>query len=175
MKKIALVLIAIVLVSSAAFSQGMAKSGQWGVQTALGAGGITSNTIGFKFMASENLAVRLEAGFNSFSPGGGAPSNSAYGFGAGFEYHMTAVGSVSPYVGLGAGYSGLSIGGAVNNPSWFDVKGYWGGEYFFSSNFSWAGQVGLDFVSFSPGGGGNSQTTIGTNGSATMIATWYLN
>ena len=87
---------------------------------------------------------------------------------------MTAVGGVSPYVGLGAGYSGWSVSGATNNPSWFSVGGYWGGEYFFSSNFSWAGQLGVNFQSYSPGGAAPSQTNIGTC-SATMIATWYLN
>ncbi|HTK80974.1 MAG TPA: hypothetical protein VL633_01665 [Bacteroidota bacterium] len=152
----------------------MAKSGQWGIQTSLGAGSQTSSTIGLKFMASENLAVRVEAGFTSFSPGGGGSTSSGYGFGAGFEYHMTAVGGVSPYVGLGAGYNGVSIGGAANNPSTFNVLGFWGGEYFFSSNFSWAGQIGLGFNSFSPGGGGNSQTTIGTTSLATTL-TWYMN
>ena len=107
MKKIALVLIAIAVLSAAAMAGDMAKSGQWGIQTSLGAASGSSSTIGLKFMASENFAVRVEAGFQSFSPGGGGSSTSGYGFGAGFEYHMTAVGGVSPYVGLGAGYAGF--------------------------------------------------------------------
>ena len=84
MKKVALVLMAIVLVGSVAMSQGMAKSGQWGVQTSLGAGSVTTSTIGFKFMASENLAVRAEVGLNSYSPGGGGNTQTGYGVGAGF-------------------------------------------------------------------------------------------
>jgi len=175
MKKIALVLIAIAVLSTAAMAGDMAKSGQWGIQTSLGAGSQTSSTIGLKFMASENLAIRVEAGFASFSPGGGASTSSGYGFGAGFEYHMTAVGGVSPYVGLGAGYNGVSIGGAANNPSAFNVLGYWGGEYFFSSNFSWAGQIGFGFNSTSSGvSGAPTATTIGTTSLATTL-TWYMN
>src|SRR5437016_11746945 len=175
MKKIVLVFIAIAVVSTAAMAGDMAKSGQWGVQTSLGSGGFFTSTVGLKFMASENFAVRVEAGFNSNSPGGGASSSSYYGFGAGFEYHMTAVGGVSPYVGLGAGYSGASIGGASNNPSIVNVQGYWGGEYFFSSNFSWAGQIGLNFTSVSSGQtGAPTATSIGTT-SGQFILTWYLN
>src|SRR5258708_3904133 len=124
MKKIALVLIAIAIVSSAAIAGDMAKSGQWGIQSSLGAGSGSSSTLGLKFMASENLAVRVEAGFESFSPGGGGSSTSGYGFGAGFEYHMTAVGGVSPYVGLGAGYVGVSLPNlptGQSNPSQFNV------------------------------------------------------
>ncbi len=182
MKKIALVLIAIAIVSTAAIAGDMAKSGQWGVQTSLGVASSPQpiSTLGLKFMASENLAVRIEAGFGSFSPGGsGSSTSSGYAFGAGFEYHMTAVGGVSPYVGLQAGYGGESTptptGGTSTNASNVSVNGVWGGEYFFSSNFSWAGEIGLGFVSSSSGvTGASSSSTIGT-GSATVILTWYLN
>ena len=178
MKKIALVLIAIAVVSTVAIAGDMAKSGQWGVQTSLGSGNAFTSTVGLKFMASENFAVRVEVGFNSFSPGGGGSSTTTYGVGAGFEYHMTAVGGVSPYVGLGAGYSGLSfpnLPAGQSNPSVFNVQGYWGGEYFFSSNFSWAGQIGLGFTSVSSGvSGASAATNIGT-ASATFILSWYLN
>jgi outer membrane protein W len=178
MKRIVIVLLAIAIVSGAAMAGDMAKSGQWGVQSSFGAGNFYTSTVGLKFMASENLAVRFEAGFNSFSPGGSGSSTSNYGVGAGFEYHMTAVGDVSPYVGLGAGYSGRSIPNLAagdSNPNYFDVKGYWGGEYFFSSNFSWAGQIGLDFWSYNSGAQGASSSTTITTSNATFIFSWYLN
>ena len=190
MNKIALVLIAIVLVSSAALSQGtMAKSGQWGIQTSLGVAssppsapqGFPSNTsVGMKFWASDNMAVRVSVGFASVSPPSvaGQTSNSAssYSFGAGFEYHMDSKGgNVSPYVGLAAGYGGISTSGATNLPSLIEVTGFVGGEYFFSSNFSWAGQVGLGFVSESNSGGTTSSGSAFGTSSATMIASWYLN
>ena len=186
MKKVALVLMAIVLVGSVAMSQGMAKSGQWGIQTSLGVASSpvrTTPTVGLKFMASENLAVRVEAGFNSYSPAGGGNTTTGYAFGAGFEYHMTAVGSVSPYVGFQAGYGGGSTGGGGSTQTSFGAAGVWGGEYFFSSNFSWGGEVGIGFTSTSNVLTGvdinglpiyGTRSEIGT-GSATLIATWYLN
>lgn len=178
MKKIALVLMAIAIVSTAAMAGDMAKSGQWGVQSSIGAAsspvfGVSS--VGFKFMASENLAVRAELGFGSFSPGGGGTSTSGYVFGAGFEYHMTAVGGVSPYVGAQVGYGGGSTGGGGSSPYTLNITGVWGGEYFFSSNFSWAGEVGLGYTNFSSGvSGASSSSSIGT-ASTQFILTWYLN
>lgn len=181
MKQIALVLFAIAVLTSAAMAGDMAKSGQWGIQTSIGVASSPQSvsSIGLKFMASENLAIRIEAGFGSFSPGGTGSSTSGYQFGAGFEYHMTAVGNVSPYVGLQAGYGGESVpvptGGSAANASNINVRGVWGGEYFFSSNFSWAGEIGLGFTSKSSGvTGASSSSTIAT-GSATFILTWYLN
>lgn len=192
MKKIALVSIAIVLVSCAAIAGDMAKSGQWGIQTSLGVANspvLSGSTIGLKFMASENLAVRVEAGFTSATPAGTSGSTSGYTFGAGFEYHMTAVGGVSPYVGLQAGYGGGSPPSppagvtAPPTPSLFRVTGIWGGEYFFSSNFSWGGEIGIGYSSISNQLSGvdalgnptyGSASAIGT-GSATMILSWYLN
>jgi outer membrane protein W len=180
MKRIALILIAIFVIAAVSFAGDMAKSGSWGIQTSLGAAtgvsgaGLSTSTVGFKFWASDNMAVRIEAGFTSATPGGGS-SSSAYDVGAGFEYHMAPLaGSVSPYVGLGLGYSGVSISGASDNPSQFSVLGYWGGEYFFSSNFSWAGQIGIGYVSMTPGGGGSTSSAFGTT-SATTIFSWYLN
>ena len=176
MKKIALVLVAIAVLSTAAMAGDMAKSGQWGIQTALGVSNSpvfgTSN-VGVKFMASENLAIRVEVGFATVSPPGGGGSTSGYAIGAGFEYHMESKGgNVSPYVGLQAGFGGGSVPGGGTTPTAFQVNGVWGGEYFFSSNFSWGGEIGLGFVS--AGASGATTTGFGT-GSATMIATWYLN
>jgi len=187
MKRIAFLLIAIAIISSAAMAGDMAKSGQWGVQTSLGlasapltsTGAPSNSTVGLKFMASDNMAVRVEAGFASMSVNG--VSNSSYGFGAGFEYHMESKGgSVSPYVGLGLGYYGVSVNGASNTPSTFSVDGVFGGEYFFSSAFSWAGQVGIGYLNESNAyydATNNSYSSASVFGtvSATMILTWYVN
>jgi hypothetical protein len=176
MKNIALVLLAIVLVSSIAVSGDMAKTGQWGVNSALGfstVGPVGVQAVGFKFMATDNVAIRAGVGFSSFSPAGGGGSSSGYLFGAGFEYHMTAVGGVSPYLGIQAGYAGASIANNTgSNPTAFTVNGVYGGEYFFSSNFSLAGEVGIGYTSQGVSGAMNS--TFGT-GAANFIATWYLN
>jgi hypothetical protein len=187
MKKIALVLMAIALISASAFAGDMAKSGQWGIQTSLGVGTSPQSvgSIGVKFMASENLAIRVKAGFVSFTPpvasGGSSSSTSGYEVGAGFEYHMESKGgSVSPYVGLQFGYGGESLptpsgGGTVNNASTWAVNGVFGGEYFFSSNFSWGGEIGIGYANVSTGATGvDAGHAFGTT-SATSIVTWYLN
>ncbi len=181
MKKIALVLMAIALISASALAGDMAKQGQWGIQTSLGiasqpvtlAGQLPVASVGAKFMVSENIAVRVELGFVSSSPSGGGGSTSGYNIGAGFEYHMESKGgNVSPYVGAQLGFAGMSVPGGGTTPTSFSVGGVFGGEYFFSSNFSWGGELGIGFNS--QGVSGATTTTIAT-GSATMIATWYLN
>src|SRR5436309_2222992 len=163
MNRVALTLMAMLLIVSIASSQGtMAKSGQWGVQTSIGLSSspiLSTATIGAKFMASDNLAIRVEAGFASSTPPspptGSSSATTGYGFGGGFEYHMDSKGgSVSPYVGLEAGYGGgstpsPSTGTAPPTPALFGVEGVVGGEYFFSSNFSWGGEIGVGFQSLS--------------------------
>lgn len=185
MRQICFSLIALIIYSSGVLAGEIAKSGQWGIQTSLGVASSpvrSTPTIGLKFMASENFAVRVETGFNTYSPANGGGTITGYAVGAGFEYHMTAVGSVWPYVGLQTGYGGGSNN--VNSTrSSFGVAGVWGGEYFFSSNFSLGGEVGVGFTSTTNVYYANdingkplygTDSAIGT-GSATMIATWYLN
>jgi hypothetical protein len=184
MKKIAIVLIAIFVLGASAFAGDMAKSGSWGIQTSLGVGTsplaseVSISSIGLKFMASENLAIRVKAGFTSYTPSvlTGSTSNSAsgYEFAGGFEYHMTGVGSVSPYVGAQFGYGGESLPSGGTNVSNWDVVGVFGGEYFFSSNFSWAGEVGIGYANFGAASGYDAAHAFGTT-SATMIFSWYLN
>lgn len=176
MMKVVLTLMVIVLVSSVGFSQSMAKSGQWGIQTSIGAAAspvLGTGTIGAKFLVSEDFALRIEAGINSLSPPGGGGSTTGYAVGGGFEYHLAGgMGNVSPYLGLQAGFGGGSVPGGGTTPTSISVVGVFGGEYFFSSNFSWAGELGLGFNS--TGASGTTTTTIAT-GSATFIMTWYIN
>jgi hypothetical protein len=185
MKKIALVLIAIFVISAASFAGDMAKSGSWGIQTSLGVASSpiqSTNSIGMKFWASDNMAIRVEAGYASFTPASGGDATSGYAIGAGFEYHMTPMGSLSPYVGLEVGYGGGSVPGGGTIPSSLGINGAWGAEYFFASNFSWAGEVQLGYVSTSNVYYGNdvngnpqygTESSFGT-GSATMTLSWYL-
>ena len=182
MKKIALVLTAIFVISAVSFGGDMAKSGSWGIQTSLGAASSpvqSTTTVGLKFWASDNMAIRVEAGYQSSTPPVG-DATSGYAVGAGFEYHMTAIGSLSPYVGLQLGYGGGSVPGGGTTQSQFDVRGVWGAEYFFSSNFSWAGELGLGYTSLSnvpytdvDGPQMGTASSFGT-GSATMILSWYM-
>lgn len=183
MKKLLLVLLAVALVGSVASAQMMAKTGQWGVQTSIGVATspvLKTSTIGAKFIVSDQVGIRVEAGLTSFSVSGGAGSTTGYAIGAGFEYHLTGgKGNVSPYLGLQAGFGGGSVptpagGVAPTTSSTFGIVGVFGGEYFFSSNFSWAGELGIGFASTSNFVGTNSASLFAT-GSVTNIFTWYIN
>src|SRR5437899_2135263 len=99
MKKIALILIAIFVITALSFGGDMAKTGSWGVQTSLGvangapgtSGFPSAPTVGMKFWASDNMAIRAEVGYASLSPASGGNSASAYNVGGAFEYHMAPV------------------------------------------------------------------------------------
>jgi hypothetical protein len=165
-------------VSLAALGQAgdMARSGSWGIQSAIGVSSATgpgAATIGVKFFVSREVAIRVEAGVTSISPPGGSTAT-GYAVGAGFEYHFAPVGGVSPYLGVQGGYGGSSVSGGGNTPSVFGARAVWGGEYFFSSNFSWAGEIGFGFSSYKPASG-SSTNTFGTTGTAAFILSWYMN
>ena len=115
--------------------------------------------------------MRAGVGILNVSSGGG--SFTLYSLGAGFEYHFGAgKGGVSPYAGAQLSYSGESISTGGTTPSDFGLAAVVGGAYFFSNNFSWAGEARLGFDSATAAG--VTTTTIGTFGFATFL-TWYLN
>jgi len=174
MKKIVLVILAIVLVSSLTFAEGEAKSGQFGLQTGLvftGVGLGFVGDIGAKYMITDSIAIRAALGLLNISSSGN--STTLYDLGAGFEYHFAGKGGVSPYAGAEISYSGASFSAGGDTPSEFGLDGVFGGEYFFSSNFSWAGEARLGFV-FDDDGAGTKTNFIGTLGFATFL-TWYIN
>jgi hypothetical protein len=174
MKKILLVILAVVLVSSLTFAEGEAKSGQFGLQTGLIFTGVGLNfniDIGAKYIVTDNIALRAGLGLMNISSGG--DSTTFYDLGAGFEYHFGGKGGVSPYVGAALSYSGASSSAGGDTPSEFGLDAVFGGEYFFSSNFSWAGEARLGFV-FDDDGAGTKTNFIGTLGFATFL-TWYIN
>ena len=74
-------------------------------------------------------------------------TTTAYDLGVGFEYHFGGKGGVSPYAGAALSYSGESFSTGGPTASDFGVKLVFGGEYFFSDNFSWAGELGLGYRS----------------------------
>jgi hypothetical protein len=174
-KKLLLLVIFIVVLGSTAFAEGAARGGQFGIQTAviLSATGISPGpgaALGAKYMISDNMALRAALGIVNISSGGG--STTAYDLGVGFEYHFGGKGGVSPYVGAQVGYSGGSFSGGGTAPTDFGLNGVFGAEYFFSSNFSAAGELSLGFNSGTAGG--VTTTVIGT-GSALFLLTWYIN
>ncbi len=171
MKRLTLVLALLVVACTVAFAQAEARAGQFGIQTSVA---FTTTdlaleprgSLGAKYMITNNMAIRAALGFaNSSGIGTG------YGVAGGFEYHFGGRGGVSPYVGGELSYSGGSPS-AGSAQSQFGLNGVFGAEYFFSSNFSWAGELQLGFLSSASAG--TTTTTIGT-GQALFILTWYIN
>ncbi len=173
MKRLVLVLFLAALISGAAFAQGAPKSGEFGIQAALTFTAVAPGTrgdLGAKYWINNDMALRAALGFDNISAGGG--SSTPYNIGVGFEYHFGGKGGVSPYAGAEFSYSGVSVSGGGTTPSDFGLMAVFGGEYFFSSNFSWAGELGLGFDSFN--NTVTTTTTIGTFGFGTFL-TWYIN
>ncbi len=177
MRKLMLVLVALVAFTIAVEAQAAPKSGQFGMQTAVTFTSTTfsptgtnfsspSGDIGVKYMITDVIGIRGALGFANSSAGTG------FDIAAGFEYHLAGKGGVSPYAGAQLSYSGSSVSGGGGAPSNFGLSAVFGAEYFFSSNFSWGGEAQLGFRSASDGT--TSQTTFGT-AQALLILTWYLN
>jgi len=171
MKRLVLAILAVVLVSCSAFAEGAATPGQFGLQTAVTFTNVPgfSGDLGAKYIITNNIALRAALGLSSTSAAGA--STTFFDVAAGFEYHFGGKGGVSPYAGAEISYSGASIP-VGKGPSSFGVNGVFGGEYFFSSNFSVAGEARLGFRS--DNAAGTTSTTFGTAGIATFL-TWYIN
>ncbi len=172
MKKLLLVVIMVAVVGVLAHAQAAPRAGEFGIQGALifTSIGATTGAVGAKYWINNDMAVRAAVGFQNVSAGGG--STTPYDFGGGFEYHFGGKGGVSPYVGAEISYSSHSTSAGGTQPSMFGLQAVFGGEYFFSSNFSWAGEAGLGFASATAGG--VTTTTVGTFGFGTFL-TWYIN
>ena len=172
MKKLVLVTLAILLAGGFALAEGIASPGQFGLQTAVtltNAGLSPSFDVGAKYILTTNIALRAALGLLSSSSAGS--STTYFDLGAGFEYHFGGTGGVSPYAGAEISYSTTSAPGG-NGQSQFGLAGVFGGEYFFSSNFSWAGETRLG-VLLDHSAGVNT-TILGTIGFATFL-TWFIN
>ncbi len=178
MKRLLLPILVLVLVGYLAFAEGAPKGGEFGIQggvnfTSLGFGAFNPNgSLGAKYFVNDNIALRAGFGIVNNSAAGG---NTGYTLGAGFEYHFAGKGGVSPYIGAALSYSGESLSGGAPSQSDLGIKAVFGGEYFFSNNFSWAGELGLGYDSFyNPGPPATTTTSIGTVGFGSFL-TYYIN
>lgn len=173
MKKLLLVLVAVILISTFAYAEGAPKAGEFGIQ-----GGVTFTNVavpggdlGAKYWLSSAMALRAAVGFANIASGGA--STTGYNLGAGFEYHFGGKGGVSPYAGAAISYSGESFSTGGNTNSAFGFQLVFGGEYFFSDNFSWAGELGIGYGSTTntvP----TTVTTLGTVGMLGTFLTYYF-
>jgi hypothetical protein len=175
MKKVILILLAAVLAGSFAFGQVSARGGQFGLQggvifTSIGA---NPEAIGVKYMINDAIALRADVGIKQYSSSVTSNTQMVYDLGVGLEYHFAGKGGVSPYIGALFNYSSESFSPSVPTPSDLGIMALFGGEFFFSSNFSWAGEARVGFDTYKAPSGATS-TTIGTYGFATFL-TYYFN
>jgi outer membrane protein W len=174
MKKLVLIMFAAIVAGSLAFGQVTARGGQIGLQAGTIFTGIGEYTgaIGVKYLVNDAIALRADAGVRHYSYSTNSGTITAYDLGLGLEYHFEGKGGVSPYVGALFNYSGESVSPKVDTPSDLGLMALFGGEYFFSSNFSWAGEarIGYDYYKSAAG---DTITTIGTYGFATFL-TYYF-
>ncbi len=177
MKRLLFLVLVLACVATLAFSEGAPKGGEFGIQGSL-AFTATGNSpffpmgsLGAKYFITDAIAVRAGVGFDNVASGG--TSFTGYDLAAGFEYHFGGRNGVSPYAGAQVSYSGSSLSAGGSTASDFGVRAVFGGEYFFSNNFSWAGELGLGFDSFK-NAAGTTATSIGTAAFTTAL-TWYIN
>ncbi|MGA2479124.1 MAG: hypothetical protein ABSG63_10295 [Spirochaetia bacterium] len=172
MKRLILVLAAAAAIGIPAFAQGAPKAGEFGIQTSVALSAPLAipplASLGVKYWINDAMALRAGLGFASQS---GASTTTGFDLGGGFEYHFAGKGGVSPYVGVQAMYGSLSPSGGTATTNYL-IGVVFGGEYFFSSNFSWGGEFGLGVGGSDTGG--VTSTLVGTIGAATLL-TWYLN
>ena len=174
MKKIILVFVAVVAINFSVMADGAPKKGLFGIQTAVGLTSTSFSASGFlgaKYFFTDAIAARASLGFAN-STVGAAGGGTGFDLGAGFEYHFGGKGGVSPYAGAELGYSIGSPAGGGTSSNDFVVDGVFGAEYFFSSNFSWAGEVRLGYTTGS--NAGTNFSIFGTDWAA-FILSWYLN
>ena len=175
MKRLWLPILVFLFVVSFAFAEGAPKSGDLGIQGGVVFTGVLYSspygTLGAKYYVTDSIALRAAVGLYNTSAAGG---NTGYDVGVGFEYHFGVKGGVSPYAGAEISYSGESLSGGAAASSAVGIRAVLGGEYFFSNNFSWAGEIGLGYNSFyNPGPPATTTSTIGTVGLGSFL-TYYF-
>ena len=168
-----LVILTLLFVCSLTFADGAPKGGEFGVQgalvfTTLGLGSV--GDLGITYMFADDFGMRADLGIVNSSSGGS--SAALFDLGVGIQYYFGNKGGVSPYVGGELSYGGEFLSTGATTPSIFGVAAVLGGEYFFSSNFTWSGELRLGFVSYNNGTA--TTTSIGTLGVASYL-TWYIN
>jgi outer membrane protein W len=176
MKKLLLPIVVLLFIGMLAFAEGAPKGGDFGINTVvlITSTGASGGALGAKYFATDNIGFRAALGLENASSAGA--STTGYDFGVGFEYHFGGKGGVSPYAGAELGYSGAAYSAGGPTPSEFAINGVFGAEYFFSSNFSWAGEIQVGYTSQNTVVAGTTvNTTYFGLGSVNIILTWYIN
>lgn len=162
MKKVLLVVVALLVVSVASFGQ--LSAGKMAFTTHIGPGG----AIGGAYALSENMRIDAGLNFNSTSPPVGS-SSSNFGIGANFKMYNPAMENVSMFYGAGLTFGSTSSGGVSSSSLGVMVMA--GAEYWFSSRFAWGGYLSFGFASSGPSGATTS--SFGTQGVGTSLTWWF--
>jgi len=159
MKKVLLVVLAVVLVSSVSMAQ--LSAGKLAITT-----DIPGNSIGAAYALSENMRIDGGVTFQSTSVAG--TSATAFGIGANVKLYHPAVENVTYFYGGGVSFS------TVGDPAItsLGLKAIGGAEYWFSSRFAIGGYVSAGYSSVGPSG--TKVNTFGTMGVGTTW-TWWIN
>lgn len=164
MKKVLLVVVAMLLVSSVSMAQ--LSAGKLGVTT-----DIPASSIGAAYALSENMRIDAGLTFQTTSPPSPAKSSTTIGVGASLKMYNPAMEGVTYFYGGQFNFSSSGPSGATSTALGVAVLG--GAEYWFSSRFAVGAHVSFGFGSSTPSGG-SATTTIGTMGVGTTW-TWWIN
>ncbi|HET7152128.1 MAG TPA: hypothetical protein VFJ29_00025 [Candidatus Kapabacteria bacterium] len=165
-----------------------------------GAGGtatlIPTYGVGYRYFLSNNMDLRATLGIvlnntttkaqaSGFSDG--TDDKTAFGIGAGIEWHMTPLASVSPYWGAEVGFltgsdnqtftapSGVSAGTQKNSGSTLGISVHAGAEWFFNQAMSLGAEYRFGFTTSSgtvtSQAQGSSTSTSNDSPSVTAIGT----
>lgn len=188
MKKIAFILIAMVVLSSFALAgddtSPKTKQGDkaWmftfnGLSN-LGAGNYMGGA-GIKYYIQDNLALRGGVGFYTMSVSGATNNPTNFGVNAGIEYVYSTLGATAAYVGAHVSFlsekpSPYLGAGNTETASTIGVAAVAGVNWFMWDNVSLQPEYQLGFSSVSPGGGGNSATTVTIASTGQFVISWFF-
>jgi hypothetical protein len=153
------------------------KQGLYGLSTTISKGFVSSQSIstnsgslniGMAYMPSDHINLRGELGFRSQKDTSGA-KDSEFTFTANAWYYLQTSESVSTFLGgtIGFGSANVSSG---DGTSLFNLGGFFGAEYWFSSHFSCFGHIGLMYSSYLVA----TKPASDVFTSATTGLTWYF-
>ncbi len=184
MKKIALALLAVVVLVNFAFAGDdvtpKTKSGDkaWmftlnGLSD-LGAGNWMGGA-GMKYYFQDNVALRVGFSLSTSNTSGAANNPSAFGVNAGIEYAFSTLGSTAAYVGGQLMYGSVkNAGTGWETASTFGVAAIAGVNWFPWNNVSLSPEYQLQYVNYASYGTVPSASTFGLSSNGQFTISWFF-
>ena len=153
------------------------RKGLYGITTTISKGFISSHrvvtnngslNVGFAYLPSNSISLRCELGFRSQKDTSQATS-SEFTFTTNAWYYLNNLENVTTFIGGALGFGSASDGVGIGT-SLLSLSGFFGVEYWISSQFSCFGHIGLVYASYSVAQ--RPASDIFT--SATSGLTWYF-